>query len=224
VVPSRDSPVPADRQADRRILECLPIIHVHHNDLHADGPSRNTAELSRQRLRADEGSTSFVEALGEPQLWAAMTHVQLEIADLSIRFGGIRALDGASFAIQPGITTGLIGPNGAGKTTLFNCISGLTPGATGRVSFYGRDISREEPQEISRAGLVRSFQLARGCKNMTVFEHLMLYGPRQRGEGLLGALLGNPEARRQEEALREEALDMAPRLKLAHDAADLLSG
>lgn len=152
-----------------------------------------------------------------------MTHAQLEIADLSIHFGGIRALDGASFAIQPGITTGLIGPNGAGKTTLFNCISGLTPGATGKVRFCGRDISREEPQDISRAGLVRSFQLARGCENMTVFEHLMLYGPRQRGEGLLGALFGNREARRQEEALREEALDMARRLKLAHVLDNLVT-
>jgi ABC-type branched-subunit amino acid transport system ATPase component len=114
-----------------------------------------------------------------------MADAQLEIADVSIHFGGLRALDGASFAIQPGITTGLIGPNGAGKTTLFNCISGLTPGARGNVKFCGRDITNASPQEISQAGLVRSFQLARGCENMTVFEHLMLYGPRQRGERLL---------------------------------------
>lgn len=152
-----------------------------------------------------------------------MTHAQLEIADLSIHFGGIRALDGASFAIRPGITTGLIGPNGAGKTTLFNCISGLTPGATGTIRFCGRDISRAAPQAISRAGLVRSFQLARGCENMTVFEHLMLYGPRQQGEGLLNAFLGSLETRRQEEALREEALDMARRLKLAHVIDNLVT-
>ena len=137
-----------------------------------------------------------------------MAEPQLEISDLAIHFGGVRALDGASFQIGPGMTTGLIGPNGAGKTTLFNCVSGLVPGASGSVKFCGRDISRERPEDISRAGLVRSFQLARGCENLTVFEHLMLYGPRQRGEGLLQALLGGRAVRDAEEALREEALEI----------------
>jgi len=103
----------------------------------------------------------------------------LEIADLRISFGGVHALDGASFHVNSGITTGLIGPNGAGKTTLFNCISGLQPGSSGVVKFDGVDITDSQAQLISRAGLVRSFQLARGCENMTVFEHLILYGPRQ---------------------------------------------
>jgi ABC-type branched-subunit amino acid transport system ATPase component len=152
-----------------------------------------------------------------------MAEPQLEIADLTIHFGGIRALDGASFHINPGVTTGLIGPNGAGKTTLFNCISGMVPGACGTVRFCGRDISRGPPEAISRAGLVRSFQLARGCENMTVFEHLMLYGPQQRGEGLLQAMVGGRRLRRAEEALREEALDMARRLKLSQVLDNLVT-
>jgi branched-chain amino acid transport system ATP-binding protein len=152
-----------------------------------------------------------------------MAEPQLEISDLAIHFGGVRALDGASFQIWPGMTTGLIGPNGAGKTTLFNCVSGLVPGASGSVKFYGRDISRGRPEDVSRAGLVRSFQLARGCENLTVFEHLMLYGPRQRGEGLLQALLGGRAVRDAEEALREEALAIAGRLRLTHVLDNLVT-
>ena len=152
-----------------------------------------------------------------------MAEPQLEISDLAIHFGGVRALDGASFQIGPGMTTGLIGPNGAGKTTLFNCVSGLVPGASGSVKFCGRDISRERPEDISRAGLVRSFQLARGCENLTVFEHLMLYGPRQRGEGLLQALLGGRAVRDAEEALREEALEIGSRLRLTHVLDNLVT-
>jgi branched-chain amino acid transport system ATP-binding protein len=147
----------------------------------------------------------------------------LEIHDLKISFGGIRALDGASFHVNSGITTGLIGPNGAGKTTLFNCISGLLPGSEGQVTFAGNEISRRSPEAISRSGLVRSFQLARGCENMTVFEHLMLYGPRQTGEGLIRGVLGGKRVREQEEALREDALQMAKRLKLSHVLDNLVT-
>lgn len=148
---------------------------------------------------------------------------QLEIADLTIHFGGVRALDGASFQVNSGITTGLIGPNGAGKTTLFNCVSGLIPGAAGLVKFRGRNISGDRPEAITRAGLIRSFQLARGCENMTVFEHLMLYGPRQRGEGLVQAFLGGRRLRDEEEALRQDALDMARRLRLSHVLDNLVT-
>lgn len=152
-----------------------------------------------------------------------MTEPLLEIADLRIHFGGVRALDGASFQVKSGITTGLIGPNGAGKTTLFNCVSGLLTGASGSVRFRGEDISRASPEAISRAGLVRSFQLARGCENMTVFEHLMLYGPRQRGESLLQAVVGGRRLRHDEEELRDAALDMARHLKLSHVVDNLVT-
>jgi branched-chain amino acid transport system ATP-binding protein len=85
----------------------------------------------------------------------------------------------------------------------------------GRILFEGRDIRGAKPEVISRAGLVRSFQLARGCETMTVFEHLMLYAPRQRGEALICALMGGIGVRRMEEEAREHALDMARRLRLA---------
>lgn len=160
---------------------------------------------------------------GTKKCWESMTEPLLEIQDLRISFGGVHALDGATFHVDQGVTTGLIGPNGAGKTTLFNCISGLLSGSAGTVKFDGRDISQRAPEAISRLGLVRSFQLARGCENMTVFEHLMLYGPRQHGEGLVRAVLGGRQVREQEEALREEALEMARRLRLSHVLDNLIT-
>jgi branched-chain amino acid transport system ATP-binding protein len=87
----------------------------------------------------------------------------LEVNDIRASFGGVRALDGATFSVAAGTITGLIGPNGAGKTTVFNCISGLVDGFSGGVRFDGADIARARPEVVSRSGLARSFQLARGC-------------------------------------------------------------
>jgi len=140
----------------------------------------------------------------------------LRIDALSVSFGGLKALDGAGFAVQRGITTGLIGPNGAGKTTLFNAVTGLLPKVSGRVLFDGRDLLTQRPEAISRSGLVRTFQLARGCVRMTVFEHLMLYGPNQHGEGVLSGLILSATVRRQQAQLREDALAVAKRLRLDH--------
>src|ERR1700730_5148615 len=147
----------------------------------------------------------------------------LEVSDIRASFGGVRALDGATFAVQPGTITGLIGPNGAGKTTVFNCISGLVGGYAGTVRFDGIDISRRRPELVSRSGLVRSFQLARGCPRMTVFEHLMLYGPRQIGEGMVRALTNPAAVRLQEQTLRERAYEIAKRLRLDHVLDNLVT-
>jgi len=147
----------------------------------------------------------------------------LEVNDITASFGGVRALDGASFSVEAGIITGLIGPNGAGKTTIFNCISGLVDRFSGAVRFDGADISRARPEVVSRSGLVRSFQLARGCPLMTVFEHLMLYGPRQAGEGVFRALTSPGAVRRQEEELRERSYAVAKRLRLDHVLDNLVT-
>jgi ABC-type branched-subunit amino acid transport system ATPase component len=147
----------------------------------------------------------------------------LQIDDVRARFGGVQALDGASFAVGANAITGLIGPNGAGKTTLFNCVSGLVSGFAGEVKFRGEAIARKRPEDISRRGLVRSFQLARGCPRLTVYEHLMLYGPRQKGEGICRALLTPIAIRRQESELRERALEVARRLRLDHVLDNLVT-
>ncbi len=138
------------------------------------------------------------------------------VRDVALRFGGLKALDGVTFDVAPGRVTGLVGPNGAGKTTLFNVVSGLARADAGTITFAGRRIDRESPSRITRAGLVRSFQIARGFPALTVFEHLMVYGPRQPGEALLAAIVGSAASRRREQALAEKALAIAARLRLSH--------
>lgn len=147
----------------------------------------------------------------------------LEVSNVRATFGGLHALDGASFKVARGKTTGLIGPNGAGKTTLFNAITGLLPQATGRIQFNGVPISGLRPERISQTGLVRTFQLARGCPRMTVFEHLMLYGKRQSGEGCFAGLFGSAAVRAREEELREKSWAMARRLRLDHVMDNLVT-
>jgi branched-chain amino acid transport system ATP-binding protein len=151
------------------------------------------------------------------------TESLLEVSDIRASFGGVRALDGATFSVEAGTITGLIGPNGAGKTTIFNCISGLVDGFEGAVRFDGMDIARKRPEAVSRSGLIRSFQLARGCPRMTVFEHLMLYGPGQMGEGMVRALTNPGAVRRQEQVLRERAYEIAERLHLDHVLDNLVT-
>ena len=138
----------------------------------------------------------------------------LAISGVRVRFGGVAALDGASFDVPAGQVVGLIGPNGAGKTTLFNVVSGLLRASAGQVMLFGDDVTGWRPSRLARRGLVRSFQLARGLPAMTVFEHLMLYGPDQPGERMGAGLVRTQAARRREAALAEAALAVARRLRL----------
>ena len=140
----------------------------------------------------------------------------LAVEGVCLAFGGLKALDGASFHIQPGIITGLIGPNGAGKTTMFNVISGLYRSASGSITFMGQPIERLRPHQITRLGLVRTFQIARGFPKLSVFEHLMVYGAQQPGENIGTALMGSVSASRRETELAERALSIAARLRLSH--------
>jgi neutral amino acid transport system ATP-binding protein len=100
--------------------------------------------------------------------------VILEARGVVRRFGGVRALDGATLAVEPGSITSLIGPNGAGKSTLFNVVSGFLRAESGKVVFEGRRIDRRSPHRIARAGLVRTFQHARALRRLSVLDNLLL--------------------------------------------------
>ncbi|SJZ39836.1 branched-chain amino acid transport system ATP-binding protein [Enhydrobacter aerosaccus] len=129
-------------------------------------------------------------------------------------FYGLEVLRGVDFSVAAGRITGLIGPNGAGKTTLFNVVSGLVPPDAGSIRFAGSEIGGLSPDKVSRAGLVRTFQVARGFPKLSVFQHLMLYGRDQPGESLWRAVLGSRAARDREAALAEQAWDIARFLRL----------
>jgi branched-chain amino acid transport system ATP-binding protein/neutral amino acid transport system ATP-binding protein len=156
-----------------------------------------------------------------------MTVPILEVRGLARRFGGVVALDGLDLAVRRGTVTALIGPNGAGKSTAFQCISGVIRPDSGSVVFDGQDITGARPDRITRAGLVRSFQIARGIPRLTVLENLLLYGPSQPGEGVAAAIWRGPAVRRREEELRARAIAVASRLNLARvldNQAAALSG
>jgi branched-chain amino acid transport system ATP-binding protein len=111
----------------------------------------------------------------------------LEIRDVTKKFGELVANDRVSFTVETGSIVGLIGPNGAGKTTLFNCISGLYPVTGGRIFFDGVDITGYPSYRIARMGAVRTFQIVRPLKDMTVFDNVLV------GAFMHGA--GGPQAR-----------------------------
>jgi ABC-type branched-subunit amino acid transport system ATPase component len=151
----------------------------------------------------------------------------LDIKNLRRAFYGLEVLRGVDMAVRPGGITGLIGPNGAGKTTLFNVVSGLVPPDTGSIRFDGAEIAGQAPDVVSRAGLVRTFQVARGFPKLSAFQHLMLYGRDQPGETLWQALVGTRAAREREAALAERAWETARFLRLDHlidNPATALSG
>jgi branched-chain amino acid transport system ATP-binding protein len=151
----------------------------------------------------------------------------LDVTGLRRAFYGVQALAGADLHVRAGTITGLIGPNGAGKTTLFNCVSGLIPPEAGRVVFDGEDITAWRADRVTRRGLVRTFQIARGFPRLSVLENLMLYGARQPGEVLWRALAGSRAVAAREDALRARAFEVARRLNLMaviNAAASDLSG
>ena len=98
----------------------------------------------------------------------------LRVEALSVRFGGIVALDGISFDVQAGQICGLIGPNGAGKTTLFNCLSRLYTPQSGRINFDGKDLLRQPQHKVASLGIGRTFQNVALFARMTVFENVMV--------------------------------------------------
>ncbi|HOF05570.1 MAG TPA: ABC transporter ATP-binding protein [Syntrophales bacterium] len=98
----------------------------------------------------------------------------LEVREVTKKFGELVANDRVSFTVEAGTIVGLIGPNGAGKTTLFNCITGLFPADGGAVFLDGREITALKPYEIARRGAVRTFQVVRPLKDMTVFDNVLV--------------------------------------------------
>ena len=138
-------------------------------------------------------------------------------------FGGIRAVDRCTVAVQSGTVTGLIGPNGAGKTTLFNLIVGLYAPEEGSIRFGGERIDGLPPYEIVGMGLAKTFQIPREFSRLTVVENLLVAHPRHPGENPLAALLGRRRTWDYEERIRGRALDVLALVEL-DPLADAFAG
>jgi len=146
----------------------------------------------------------------------------LRVQGMEKQFGGITAVDGASFEVEEGSLTGLIGPNGAGKSTTFNCITGVHEPDGGTVLFQGEDITGLKPHQIANEGLVRTFQIARELEEMTVLENLMLAPREQVGERMLHSVTPGlrDDVVAQETELRDEVWETLEFFEIDHLAEE----
>ncbi|OQB97713.1 MAG: Lipopolysaccharide export system ATP-binding protein LptB [Spirochaetes bacterium ADurb.Bin110] len=143
----------------------------------------------------------------------------LEIDNLVMTFGGLRAIDGVSMHIDEGEIAALIGPNGAGKTTIFNCITGVHKPTEGKVKIRSRDGHAEEiqglkPNLINRKGLARTFQNIRLFNNMTVLENVMIGRHNSLKAGVFAAIIRNAPTKEEEQRVIEESYTILKKLKL----------
>ena len=143
----------------------------------------------------------------------------LAVRDLAVRFGGIVALDGVSFEVEPGAIVGVIGPNGAGKTTLFNCLSRLYPCERGDILLDGASLLALPRHGIARAGIGRTFQNLALFGSMSVLENVMLGGHGASRGGFLAHALRLPGVAREEARARVSAARLVDMLGLQAVAA-----
>ncbi len=140
----------------------------------------------------------------------------ISIRNLHKKFGGIHAVNDASFDIEAGSITGLIGPNGAGKTTLFNIIAGVYSPDSGSVFLGDDDITGLQPHQLFEKGLLRTFQIAHEFSSLTVKDNLMMVPPQQHGEKLMDAWLRPQKIKAQEAEIARRADEVISFLQLDH--------
>jgi branched-chain amino acid transport system ATP-binding protein len=147
----------------------------------------------------------------------------LDVAGVSIGFGGVQALGNVELSVDEWEVVGLIGPNGAGKTTLFNCITGFYKQDSGNIRFKGQDISRLSPHKRAALGIGRTFQQVGLVRSMTVLENLLLAQHLEVEYADISGMIGSPETFAAEIELRRRAmhvLDFMGLSELAHSPLD----
>jgi branched-chain amino acid transport system ATP-binding protein len=162
-----------------------------------------------------------------PAAASSSTTRQLTLTDVSVGFGGLKALTGVSIEVRPGEVVAVIGPNGAGKTTLFNAITGFVPLAGGRITLGDERIDGLYPHDISARGIRRTFQNGGLCGHLTVLENVLAGLHSEVRSGILGTVFGLPNARRAEREAVARARSLLSLLdigRLEQQPAGTLSG
>ncbi len=147
----------------------------------------------------------------------------LEVQDVTVRFGGLTALDNVSADITDGEVVGIIGPNGAGKTTLFNVICGFNRPDTGTLRWQGNALQRHQPRQLAGLGIARTLQGLGLFPHLSVLENVMVGATKHARAWIGSALLALPRGDRDEQQLRKRALEVLSELDVA-DIADRLPG
>lgn len=146
-----------------------------------------------------------------------MTHI-LEVSNLSMRFGGLLAVNGVGLTIKQGQIVSMIGPNGAGKTTVFNCLTGFYQPTGGKITFAGEPIQGLPGYKTARKGMIRTFQHVRLFKEMTVLENLLVAQHQHLNNGLLAGLFKTPSYRKAEQEALDNAVYWLKKVRLIDDA------
>ena len=131
----------------------------------------------------------------------------LEVRDISMHFGGIKAIEEMNLRVKEDIIMSIIGPNGAGKTTFFNCLTGLAKPAKGTILFSDTEITRLAAHDIARLGISRTFQNIRLFREMSVIENVMVSQHCRTRSGLIGSITRWKKFRDEEREVREKALE-----------------
>jgi len=150
-----------------------------------------------------------------------MSKKLLEVRDLTVKFGGVTALNGVNLHVSEGEVAALIGPNGAGKTTVFNIVTGYYTPAAGDVLVDGESMLGKRPYKIARAGLARTFQNIRLFEEMTALENVATAADALNKSGLLGSLVGMPRSKKDEARSMEKAHELLSFIGLDHRAHQL---
>jgi branched-chain amino acid transport system ATP-binding protein len=145
----------------------------------------------------------------------------LEVDNVTLRFGGVVALDEVSFHINEGEILGLIGPNGAGKTTCFNVMTGVYQATSGVVRFQGSPLGKRKKFKITQLGIARTFQNIRLFSNMTALENVMVGSDAHHSSGVLSAMFGLPRHRQEESDGRDRAHELLDFMGLGKKANEL---
>jgi len=143
----------------------------------------------------------------------------LDVINLSIHFGGVKAVQDVSFSIDAGTVYSVIGPNGAGKTTLFNLITGVYQPTRGDIQLDGQSVAGKKPNELAQRGMARTFQNLQICQNMSALENVMLGAHLRLDRNLIKAALRWPSLKRRDAELRAEAADLMRFVGLAEAVA-----
>jgi branched-chain amino acid transport system ATP-binding protein len=150
-----------------------------------------------------------------------MSKKLLELKNVTIKFGGVTALDQLNFQVNEGEICALIGPNGAGKTTVFNVVTGVYPITSGDIIFNGENLKGKQRHQVVKSGLARTFQNVRLFGDMTALENVITATDVHKKTGLVRALIGTPLNRREERESKERALELLEFMGIDHRADQL---